>query len=33
MDSEEIQGSIASSYFNARSFRFANEVVHEHRDG
>ena len=32
MDSDEIQGSTASSYFNTRSLRFANEVVHEHRD-
>ena len=31
MDSEEIQESTTSSYFNARSLQFANEVVHEHR--
>ena len=30
---EEIQGSTASSYFNTRRLRFANDVVHEHRDG
>ena len=33
MDSEEIQGSTASSYFNVRSLRFASEVVHEYSDG
>ena len=33
MDSEEIQGNTASSYFNAKSLRFANEVVDKHRDG